>query len=115
MLAIIAQANAAHVEIATGPVKMMPFLANSAGTIDPAKLILAITFASLATLFLQFFIAKLIWRASAMQSLQVGAISLLGLACAATPYTIFMFPLALIGSHIWIAYRRRRSRSTDFN
>ncbi|WNH54841.1 hypothetical protein [Stenotrophomonas oahuensis] len=91
-------------------VKMMPFLANSAGQLDPAKLILAFTFASLATLFIQFFIAKLVWKATAMQSLQVGAISLVGLVGAASPYTIFLFPLALLGSHVWVAYRRRAVR-----
>lgn len=107
MLLVIAQSNAAREVLAHGPVKMMPFLANNAGQLDPAKLILALTFASLATLFIQFFIAKLVWRATPLQSLQVGAISLLGLVGAATPFTIFLFPLALLCSHVWVAYRRR--------
>ncbi|MGV6941990.1 hypothetical protein ACVALR_14380 [Stenotrophomonas maltophilia] len=105
VVSIIANANTAASEIAGGPLKLMPFLANSAGGIDPGKLVLALTFASIAILFIQFVIAKLVWRASTTQILKVGAISLAGLLCAATPFTLFLLPVALIGSHFWVAYR----------
>ncbi|EPG2131001.1 TPA: hypothetical protein ACOFEQ_002543 [Stenotrophomonas maltophilia] len=102
---IVANVSTAPAEVSSGPLKLMPFLANSAGGIDPGKLVLALTFASIAVLFIQFVIAKLVWRASTMQILKVGAISLVGLLCAVTPFTLFLLPVALIGSHFWVAYR----------
>lgn len=102
---IVANVSTAPAEVSSGPLKLMPFLANSAGGIDPGKLVLALTFASIAVLFIQFVIAKLVWRASTRQILKVGAISLVGLLCAATPFTLFLLPVALIGSHFWVAYR----------
>lgn len=88
------------------PLRLMPFLASPTGGIDAGKALLTFTLLAILLSFMQFVLAKLFWSASPKQALKVAAISVLGMLCAATPLTIFLTPLALVGSHIWVARRR---------